>query len=228
MADTGMSEKIRVLLADDHVVLRQGTAALLASEEDIEVVGQASDGREAVELAHQLKPDIVVMDVRMPELSGIDATRKIRRASPSVQVLVLTAHDDDQYVFALLEAGASGYLLKTAPVSKLVAAIRQVEAGESPLSPSIARKIVVRMSNQEEESSPAGEENDVEMLTSRELEVLQLLARGMSNRQIAEKLVISDRTVQAHLTNIFAKMGISSRLEAVLLGIRRGWLTLEI
>lgn len=225
-----MGKKIRVLLADDHVMLRQGTATLLAREQDIEVVGQAGDGREAVELAHRLEPDIVVMDVRMPEYSGIEATRRIREALPEVQVLVLTAHDDDQYVFSLLEVGASGYLLKTAPVSELVDAIRQVEAGESPLSPSIARKLVVRMSNQDQEGTSAstGQGEAPEALTSRECDVLQLLAQGMSNRQIAENLVISDRTVQAHLTNIFSKMGVSSRLEAVLLGIRQGWLRLDI
>lgn len=225
-----MGKKIRVLLADDHVMLRQGTATLLAREQDIEVVGQAGDGREAVELAHRLEPDIVVMDVRMPEYTGIEATRRIREALPEVQVLVLTAHDDDQYVFSLLEVGASGYLLKTAPVSELVDAIRQVEAGESPLSPSIARKLVVRMSNHDQEGTSAstGQGEVPEALTSRECDVLQLLAQGMSNRQIAENLVISDRTVQAHLTNIFSKMGVSSRLEAVLLGIRQGWLRLDI
>lgn len=223
-----MGEKIRILLADDHVMLRQGTAALLAREEDLEVVGQAGDGREAVDLAHRLEPDIVVMDVRMPEFSGIEATRRIRAALPSVQVLVLTAHDDDQYVFSLLEVGASGYLLKSAPVSELVDAIRQVEAGESPLSPSIARKLVVRMSNQGQAAGGSTGESGPAALTSRELEVLGGLAQGMSNRQIAEDLVISDRTVQAHLTNIFAKLGVSSRLEAVLLGIRQGWLRLDI
>lgn len=223
-----MGEKIRILLADDHVMLRQGTAALLAREEDLEVVGQAGDGREAVDLAHRLEPDIVVMDVRMPELSGIEATRQIRAALPSVQVLVLTAHDDDQYVFSLLEVGASGYLLKSAPVSELVDAIRQVEAGESPLSPSIARKLVVRMSNQGQAAGGSTGEAGPAALTSRELDVLGGLAQGMSNRQIAENLVISDRTVQAHLTNIFAKLGVSSRLEAVLLGIRQGWLRLDI
>lgn len=224
-----MDEKIRVLLADDHAMLREGTVALLQREDDIEVVGQASDGRETVELAHRLEPDIVIMDVRMPELSGIEATRQIREALPSVQVLVLTAHDDEQYIFSLLEAGASGYLLKTAPVSELVKAIRQVEAGESPLSPSIARKIVVRMSHQEEKSPDSAQENgNLNDLTSRELEVLRLLAQGMSNRAIAENMSVSERTVHAHLSNIFSKMGVSSRLEAVLLAIRRGWLTLEL
>lgn len=224
-----MDEKIRILLADDHVMLRQGTLALLQREADIEVIGQASDGRQAVDLAHDLRPDIVVMDVRMPELSGVEATRLIREALPEVQVLVLTAHDDEQYIFSLLEAGASGYLLKTAPVSELAKAIRQVKSGESPLSPSIARKIVVRMSNKDAKSPQAAQENaNSNDLTSRELEVLQLLAQGMNNRAIAESMTVSERTVHAHLSNIFTKMGVSSRLEAVLFAIRRGWLTLEL
>jgi two-component system, NarL family, response regulator LiaR len=224
-----MMKLIRILLADDHVMLRQGTAELLRREADIEVVGEAVNGEEAISLANLTQPDIVVMDIRMPVLSGIEATRIIRESLPQVQVLVLTAHDDDQYIFSLLQAGASGYLLKTAPVSELVKAIRQVQAGESPLDPAIARKVVVRMSG----SSPAGpapaeDGQTLEALTPRELEVLQLLAQGLSNRNIAEALFISDRTVQAHLTSIFAKTQVSSRLEAVLNAIRRGWLTLDI
>jgi two-component system, NarL family, response regulator LiaR len=224
-----MKKPIRILLADDHVMLRQGTAELLRREADIEVVGEAVNGEEAVSLANLTQPDIVVMDIRMPVLSGIEATRIIRESLPQVQVLVLTAHDDDQYIFSLLQAGASGYLLKTAPVSELVKAIRQVQAGESPLDPAIARKVVVRMSG----SAPAGpapaeDGQSLEALTPRELEVLQLLAQGLSNRNIAEALFISDRTVQAHLTSIFAKTQVSSRLEAVLNAIRRGWLTLDI
>ena len=221
-----MSDSIRLLLADDHVMLRQGTAELLRREPDLDVVGEAGDGQQAFELASTLKPDIVIMDVRMPILSGIEATRRIREQFPQVQVLVLTAHDDDQYVFSLLQAGASGYLLKTAPVGDLIKAIRQVRAGESPLDPTIARKVVVSMSG-----SPATTSSTVEpslqSLTARELEVLQLLARGLSNRVIAEELFVSDRTIQTHLTNIFSKLGVTSRLEAVLTAIRRGWLTLE-
>jgi two-component system, NarL family, response regulator LiaR len=223
------SSTIRIILADDHVMLRQGTAELLRRQPDIDVVGEATNGQEAVLLAQQVKPDIVVMDVRMPVLSGIEATRIIRDQLPQVQVLVLTAHDDDQYIFSLLQAGASGYLLKTAPISELLKAIRQVHAGESPLDPAIARKVVARMSRTgSTELVSAGQEQPTETLTPRELEVLQLLAQGMSNRAIAKALFISDRTVQAHLTSIFAKTQVSSRLEAVLNGIRRGWLTLEI
>jgi two-component system, NarL family, response regulator LiaR len=223
-----MLTPIRILLADDHIMLRQGTAEILHKEADIEVVGEADDGKQAVDLALRLQPDIVVMDVRMPVLSGIEATRRIRESMPAVQVLVLTAHDDDQYVFSLLQAGASGYLLKTAPVSELVKAIRLVQAGESPLDPVIARKIVVRMAGDQRSQIPVGDQSSlIEPLTPREQEVLQMLAQGLNNRAIAEALYLSDRTVQAHLTNIFAKMGVSSRLEAVLTAIRRGWLTLE-
>jgi NarL family two-component system response regulator LiaR len=219
-----MSDRIRLVLADDHVLLRQGTAELLRREPDLEIVGEAADGQQAFELAQALQPDIVVMDVRMPVISGIEATRRIHEAQPQVQVLVLTAHDDDQYIFALLEAGASGYLLKTAPVSELVSAIRQVWAGESPLDPAIARKVVARMSAARDPTHKVSALSD---LTPRELEILQLLANGLSNQAMAEALFISDRTVQTHLTSVFAKMGVTSRLEAVLVAIRRGWLTLE-
>lgn len=221
-----MMDTIRILLADDHALLRQGTAELLQHEPDFEIVGQAGDGLEAVRMAHESRPDIVIMDVRMPVLSGIDAMRELQREMPKVRVLVLTAYDDDQYVFSLLQAGASGYLLKTAPASELIRSIRQVQAGESPLSPAIARKVVARLNAG---ASPTAEEAaGPDALTPRELEILQFLAQGMNNRDIAEALYISDRTVQTHLTNIFAKMQVSSRLEAVLKGIRLGWLTLHV
>jgi len=217
-------------------MLRQGTAELLHREPDIEVVGEAANGQEAVELADRLRPDIVVMDVRMPVLSGIDATRRIRSETPEVQVLVLTAHDDDQYIFSLLQAGASGYLLKSAPIGDLIRAVRQVMAGESPLDPAIARKVIVRMTAAPTTAlapsvagtSTAEEDLPAEALSNRELEVLQMLARGLNNRAIAATMFISERTVQAHLTSIFAKMHVASRLEAVLAGIRRGWLTLDL
>jgi DNA-binding NarL/FixJ family response regulator len=219
---------IRILLADDHVVLRQGTAELLRRESDLIVVGEASDGQRAVELAEALKPDLVVMDVRMPGMSGIEATRRIRQSLPAVRVLVLTAHDDLQYVFSLLQAGASGYLLKTAPIGDLVDAIRRIHAGEMALGPEIARKLALHQSLAgEHKPGPDPETAILEELTARELTVLQLLARGLSNQAIAEALSISDRTVQAHLTRLFSKMNVNSRLEAVLMAIRLGWLTLN-
>jgi DNA-binding NarL/FixJ family response regulator len=221
-------EMIRVLLADDHALLRQGTTELLNREADIRVVGEAENGQEAVALARQLRPDVVVMDVRMPVLSGIEATKVIRETLTGIHVLVLTAHDDDQYVFSLLQAGARGYLLKNSPVGELAEAIRGICRGESPLDPSIARKLVTRISG-EFQGAQEGMDHEapVERLTPRELEVLRMLAQGMSNRGIAEALFISERTVQTHLSSVFDKMGVGSRTEAVLSAIRRGWLTLD-
>jgi NarL family two-component system response regulator LiaR len=220
-----VEEVIRIILADDHAVVRQGTAELLRQEKDLDVVAEAENGLQAVELAKRLIPDIVVMDIRMPELSGIDATKNILETMPGVRVLVLTAHEDDQYLFSLLQAGASGYLLKTAPVSELIRAIRQVHEGRSYIDPSIVHKLVERFSARKGDTADLDEETQItETLTARELEVLNLLARGLNNRAIADALVISERTVQAHLTSIFSKMQVSSRLEAVMTAIRLGWL----
>lgn len=227
-AASRLTERITVLLADDHAVLRQGTAELLRREPDLEVVGEAADGQQAVELTQSLLPDVVVMDVRMPVLSGIQATRLIRERTPKTRVLVLTAHEDDEYVFSLLREGASGYLLKTSPVQELISAIRLVHHGESPLDPAIAKKLVARMVGQGDiTASDESAGGSRPLLTPREMQVLELVARGMINKGIAERLGISDRTVQAHLTNIFDKMKVSSRVEAVLSAIRQGWLVLE-
>jgi len=223
-----MSKSIRLILADDHAMLRQGTVSLLSRENDLNIVAEAGNGLQAVELTKQLKPDIVIMDIRMPVMNGIEATRAIHEECPQSRVLVLTAHDDDQYVFSLLEAGASGYILKTAPVSELIQAIRQVQVGESPLAPSIAHKVVTHMQGKSGKHKSSGKiDPSTEDLTPRELEVLQMLARGMSNQAIGKTLFISDRTVQAHFTSIFAKMKVASRLDAVVTAIRRGWLVLE-
>jgi len=208
-------------------MVREGTASLLRRA-GFNVVAEVSDGQAAVEAARKYVPDVVVMDVHMPGLSGVDATRRIREAQPNVQILVLSAYDDDRYVFSLLRNGASGYLLKTAPISDLVQGIQQVHAGEFPFHPAILRKVVLNFPRQGERSADArGGSTGQEDLTEREQVVLKLLAEGMSNREIAQALVISDRTVQAHLTRLFAKMGVTSRLEAVLTAIRRGWLTLS-
>lgn len=220
-----MTERIRVLLADDHAILRQGTVELLQHEPDLDIVGEASDGLEAVRLAQELHPDIVVMDVRMPELSGVEATRRIRDELPDVKVIVLTAHSDDQYIFSAIEAGASGYLLKTVPVRELTAAIRQVHSGMASLDPAVTIKIIRKMGKPQPGDSD--DEGVVEALTPREFEVLQFLARGLSNRAIADELFISERTVQAHLTHIYTKLQVASRTEAILSAVRKGWLTLE-
>lgn len=217
-------DKIRILLADDHAVVREGTKELLNRQEDLQVVAEASDGKEAVQLAISERPDVVVMDFAMPKLNGIEAARQIKAIIPATAILVLTAYDSDQYIFGFLEAGAAGYLLKDVHVNELIRAIRAVYAGESILHPAIARKVIDRFILPTE--TRAG--GDVlDELTERELDVLRLAAKGMSNRQIATELTISSRTVQTHLNNIFNKMGVGSRTEAVISGLRKGWLTLE-
>jgi NarL family two-component system response regulator LiaR len=219
-----MMETIRILLADDHVLMREGTRELLEREKDFDVVGEADDGEEAVRLATELQPEVVLMDIAMPRLNGIEATRQIKAIHPATAVLILTGYDDDQYVFALLEAGAAGYLLKDVRARDLVEAIRAVNAGESVLHPVIARKVVSRFAQPPVE--PATKEA-VDELTERELQVLRLAARGLSNKDIARELVLSVRTVQGHLQNVFDKMQVGSRTEAVVQALRRGWLTLD-
>jgi len=217
-------DKIAILLADDHVLVREGTRELLEREKDMLVVGEAGDGEEAVSLTAELHPDVVIMDIAMPKLNGIEATKRIKVANPETAVLILSAYDDDQYIFALLEAGAAGYLLKDVPSHELVEAIRAVNAGESALHPAIARKVINRF------ASPRGEaraEVAVDQLSKREMEVLKLAARGMTNMEIAQGLVLSVRTVQGHLSNIFSKMQVGSRTEAVIQALNRGWFTLE-
>jgi DNA-binding NarL/FixJ family response regulator len=215
---------IRVLLAEDHAVVREGLRELLQQESDLEVVGEAGDGEEAVSLAEGLRPDVVIMDIAMPRLNGIEATKQIKAHQPTTAVLILTAYDDDQYIFALLEAGASGYLLKNVRGRELVQAVHQVAAGEAVLHPAVARKVVARFAIPAEKAAP---QLALDELTEREMEVLRLAARGMSNRAIAGELVVSVRTVQAHLSHIFTKLAVGSRTEAVMYGLRRGWLTLE-
>jgi DNA-binding NarL/FixJ family response regulator len=215
---------IAILLADDHVLVREGTRELLERQEDMQVVGEAGDGEEAVRLATDLHPDVVVMDIAMPKLNGIKATERIKATHPEATVLILSAYDDDQYVFALLEAGAAGYLLKDVPSHELVEAIRAVNAGESVLHPTIARKVVNRFAAPR---TAASTEAAVEQLSRREMEVLKLAARGMTNMEIAGELVLSVRTVQGHLSNIFGKMQVGSRTEAVIKALKWGWLSLE-
>jgi len=217
-------EKIKVMLAEDHVVVREGTRELIQHEDDMEVVGEAGDGEEAVALAPHVKPDVIIMDVNMPKLNGIEATKQIKMKMPSVAILVLTAYDNDQYVSALLEAGAAGYLLKNIKGRELIDAVRAVNSGESVLHPKIARKVLNRFANYN--VKPEGEPV-ADILSERELEVLKLAAKGLSNRDIAEQLFLSIRTVQAHLGNIFNKLDVGSRTEAILYGLKKGWFSVE-
>jgi two-component system, NarL family, response regulator LiaR len=216
--------KIRILLADDHALVREGTRELLERESDMVVVAEASDGEEAVKLVAQEQPDVAIIDISMPKLNGIEVTQQIKDSGSRTAVLVLTAYDNDQYVFAVLEAGAAGYLLKDVPIGELVRAIRDVHAGESVLHPVIARKVINRYAWHLGEHVDTG---NVDLLSEREFDVLRLVATGMKNHEIATALVISARTVQVHLTSVFTKLHVTSRTEAVLHALRQGWLTLE-
>ena len=205
-------------------MVREGTRRLLESQEDFEVVGEASDGVEAVELAKKCKPEIIIMDVSMPRLNGIEATRQIKALYPNMAILVLTGYDNDEYVFALLEAGAAGYLLKESSGEELIDAIRQVMTGEPVLHPKIMKKVLNRLRSPSEDLPV---QSLGEVLSDREKEVLRLAAKGMSNMEIADSLTLSVRTVQTHLRSIFNKLGVGSRSEAIVYGLKKGWLTLE-
>jgi NarL family two-component system response regulator LiaR len=215
-----VESEIRVLLADDHVVLREATAELIDHQPDMRVVGQASTGEEAVALARDLRPDVIVMDIAMPRLDGLAATRQIVAECPATRVLVLTAHEDEEHVISLLEAGATGYLPKTVGLNELLDAIRATSRGESVLPPSVASVVVRHLAGK-----PSGVPDDD--LTPREMQVLCLLAEGLSNHQIARRLDLSVRTVESHLTHIYAKLGVGSRMEAVLQAQRKGLLASE-
>ncbi|MCH7835387.1 MAG: response regulator transcription factor [Chloroflexi bacterium] len=211
------------MIADDHALVREGTRQILEDQPGLEVVGEAQDGEEAVALVSRLHPDVVLMDIAMPKLNGIEATRLIKKESPSTSVLILTAYDDDQYIYALLDAGAAGYLLKSVRGEELAQAVRAVAQGESVLHPAIAAKVFKRYTS----PGQATAQEEIEPLTERESEVLGMAAKGLSNKMIARELKLSDRTVQAHLSNIFGKLGVASRTEAVITGLRRGLLQLE-
>jgi DNA-binding NarL/FixJ family response regulator len=217
------TQPIRVILADDHAVVRKGIREFLEEADGITVVAEAADGEQAVTLVAEHQPDVAVLDVQMPIASGIEATRRIKARHPDVRVLILTAYDDDPYIFALLQAGASGYILKTADSGDLVQAVRAVAQGESPLDPAVTQKMVQQLAT----GRPLGAQATVEPLTGREVEVLRLVARGMTNKAIGRELDISDRTVQGHLANIYGKLNASSRTEAVTKALQQGWLTIE-
>ena len=216
--------KIKILIADDHAVVREGTRQILEQEPDLTIVAEAADGEETVSLAGDYKPDVAIIDISMPKLDGIEATRQIKKLYPTIAVLILTAYDDDQFIFSLLEAGAAGYLLKSVRGRELVDAVRAVYAGESVLHPAIARKVLNRFAPA---SSEPQVKKPIDMLSQREMEVLRLATGGLSNQDIADKLCLSLRTVQAHLGHIFNKLQVSSRTEAVVHALKEGWVTLD-
>lgn len=214
-----MSDKIRVMLVDDHAIVREGLRAMLALSPDIEVVGEAGDGREALDRAKATAPDIVIMDVSMPGMDGLEATKRLAKEYAEAKVLVLSQHDNDRYVLPILQAGASGYVLKRSIGAELVAAIRTVHAGECYLPPRIAQTVLQYFRNRPGESP---EEPEVSPLTEREREVLKLVVEGNTSQAIADSLCLSKRTVMCHRANIAAKLGIHNRTELIRFAIRTG------
>jgi NarL family two-component system response regulator LiaR len=215
------SNSIRVLIAEDHAIVRKGVRTLLSLEKDIEVIGEATNGREAVEQVGILNPDVILMDLVMPELDGIQAIQQIKINHPDVKVLVLTSFATDDKIFPAIKAGALGYLLKDSDPADLVTAIRQVNAGECSLHPIIARKVLQELNLSPKHSTAS------QSLTEREVEVLRMVAQGKSNRQIAKELVISLGTVRAHLSNILGKLHLASRTQATLYALREGLASLK-
>ena len=213
---------IRILLVDDHALVREGTRRLLETESDVDVVAEASSGEEAIELAMRLLPDIAVMDISMPGIGGIEATRAIKKECPETAVLILSAYDDEPYLMALLDAGAAGFLLKNVHGQELLQAIRAVARGESVLQPSIAEKMMRRLSARSDTL-----QHSTQALSEREFDVLRMAARGLPNKEIATRMNLSIRTVHSHLANIFMKMQVGSRTEAVLQALRQGMISLQ-
>jgi two-component system NarL family response regulator len=212
-----VTEKIRVLVADDHALFRRALAAVFGEETDVELVGEASDGEEAVKMAAELVPDVVLMDVRMPKVLGIDAARQIKTDQPSTKIVMLTVSDEEEDLFEAIKAGASGYLLKEVDPTEIAQAIRQIHEGHSLLSPAVASKLVSEFAAI---SKRADERISRPSLTDRELEVLRLAADGLTNRQIGRRLQISENTVKNHIRNILEKLHLHSRMEAVLYAVR--------
>ncbi|GCF08828.1 response regulator [Dictyobacter arantiisoli] len=213
--------KIRILLADDHTILRAGLRMMLNAQPDMEVIGEAQDGRQAIEEAQKLQPDVILMDITMPDINGIEATRQIKRILTDVKILVLTMHENDEYVFQALRAGASGYMLKEAADTELITAIHVIKIGQFYLSPT-AQSVVIGDYLQRVRT---GEERDsYSSLTEREREILKLVAEGHTNNQIAERLVISPKTVDTHRTHVMDKLNLHSRAELVKYAMRRGLL----
>ncbi len=216
-------KKVRVLITDDQAIVRKGIRALLLTEPDIEVIGEAENGLAAIKQVETLHPDVILMDLMMPEMDGIEAIRRITTKQPKARILVLTSFATDDKVFPAIKAGALGYLLKDSSPEELVQAIRQVEAGESSLHPAIARKLLQELSRPPEPQRPP----TTEPLTEREVEVLRLLARGLGNQEIADQLVISEATVRTHVSNILSKLHLASRTQAALYALQKGLASLD-
>jgi two-component system, NarL family, nitrate/nitrite response regulator NarL len=210
-------EKIRVLLADDHALFRRGLASLLAHRDDLEVVGEAANGEDAIERARELMPDVVLMDVRMPGMTGLEATRRLKEEMPYVKIVILTVSEDEEDLFAALKGGAQGYLLKNIDPDDLVACLHQVQRGEAPLAPSMATKILREFGGSSPRPGP--------VLTQRERQVLELVARGDANKEVARHLEISENTVKNHLRNILEKLHLQNRVQAVMYALREGLIT---
>lgn len=220
------TDKIKVLIADDHRVVREGLSAILKTRNNLEVVGEAQDGQEAVEKARSLEPDVILMDVSMPRMGGVEATRQIKREFPHIGIVALTMYDEQQYIFDLVRAGATGYLLKDSDSAQIVAAIEAIYRGESLIHPSVASKILAEFSSlaQKKGKKPSWVEHD---LTDREITVLRLVADGKTNKEIANSLNLSEKTVKNHVRNIFHKLQVFDRTQAAILAIRKGIIDLE-
>jgi DNA-binding NarL/FixJ family response regulator len=223
--------KIKVLLADDQEIIRTGLTIILNHQPDIEVIGQAADGAQAIDLAKQLQPDVVLMDIKMPKVNGIQATRQIVSALPQIQIIILTTYDTDDWVFDGIRAGAIGYLLKDTPSQDLALAVRGAMRGESQIDPGVARKVLREfqhvMRDRKPEPKHSADEPELEQLTDREEDVLKLLASGLSNKDIATSLSLSEGTVKNHISAILAKLHANDRTQAVLTALKRGLVDLE-
>jgi NarL family two-component system response regulator LiaR len=217
-----VSETIRVLIVDDHAVVREGLRALIAAKPGMAVVGEAADGAEAVQQAHSLRPDVILMDLLMPHKDGVEAISEIKQQDPDARILVLTSYAEDAKVFTAIQAGATGYLLKDSSPQELLQAIRDIHRGKSSLHPTIALKVIQELKRPTESPPPDGES-----LTEREMEVLGLVARGLSNQDIAQALVISERTVGTHVSNILDKLHLTNRTQAALYALREGVISLD-
>jgi DNA-binding NarL/FixJ family response regulator len=218
----GMAATIRVLLADDQTLVRTGFRVILEAEGDIEVVAEADTGHEAIRQAQLAQPDVILMDIRMPELDGLAATEQILRHPDPPTIVVLTTFDQNEYVYRALRAGAAGFLLKDAPSTRLIAAVRAAATGDSLIDPAITRRLVERFA---EPKPPQGRPRELASLTDRELDVLRLLARGLANAEIAAELVVAETTVKTHVARILAKLGLRDRVQAVVLAYETGFIS---